>query len=128
MNACDSDQSQSCLLQIQKIKSRKGHPEKEQNSNHFLLLKNRFGRCIGENHPSLADEHHGSCPLEIAKIHHVSISNFYKIENLGKCTIGGKNYTLKEERELKLILGEVEGSHHRVQWRLQLRLFFKLFF
>ena len=29
------------------------HPEREQNVGHLILLKNRFGRCVGGTHPLL---------------------------------------------------------------------------
>ena len=32
------------------------HPEREQNIGHLVLLKNRFGRCVGGTHPLLSKE------------------------------------------------------------------------
>lgn len=31
------------------------HPQKKQSSEHLLLLKNRFGRCIGRTHSEIKD-------------------------------------------------------------------------
>jgi hypothetical protein len=31
------------------------HPEREQSSGHLLLLKNRFGRCLGGSHTNMAE-------------------------------------------------------------------------
>ena len=95
----------------------------------MLLLKNKFGHCIDGNHSSLIDEHHGNRPFEVAMVHHVTFSDFYKIENLGieckpkcggckcgRCAIGGNNYTLKEERELKLIEDNLTYDVENHRW------------
>jgi len=92
------------------------HPEPEQKSEHLLLLKNQFGRCIGGSHPKLAESDAKINHLCVHTVSPISIEDFYKIENLGvacspqcggckcgKCSPGAKNCSLKEERELKLI-------------------------
>ena len=92
------------------------HPKPEQKSDHMLLLKNRFGRCLGGTHAAFGEAGH---TMQNARVHHVSgikIEDFFTIENLGvectprcggckcgKCPLGAKNYSLKEEKELKLI-------------------------
>ena len=58
------------------------HPIKEQYSDHLLVLKNQSGRC----HPRC-----GGCKC-------------------GKCPMGSKNFTVKEERESSLIS---EGLTHK---------------
>ena len=104
------------------------HPLKEQSSGHLLLLRNRFGRCVGGKHPVL--EGINEKPL-IGTIHahHVKmarIEDFYNMENLGiqctprcggckcgKCSLGSNAYTIKEEKELALI--EKHLSHDAKQ-------------
>ena len=108
------------------------HPQREQNNGHLLLLKNRFGKCIGGGHPLINDKTQKHTRFENAKVHHVntvSITNFYEIENLGiecvprcggckcgKCAIGSKNYTLQEERELHLIEKNLEYDKEGKRW------------
>lgn len=94
------------------------HPEREQNNGHLVLLKNRFGRCVGGTHPLLKE----TCMthnLGNARVHFVgkvNVEDFYTIEALGvqckpkcggckcgKCSLGAKEYTIQEERELELI-------------------------
>lgn len=85
------------------------HPEPEQKSGHLLLLKNRFGRCLGGAHTTLEQTGY---VMQNTRVHHVSgveIGDFFSIENLGvectprcggckcgKCPLGAKNYSLKE--------------------------------
>ena len=93
------------------------HPEKERSSGHLLLLRNRFGRCIGGTHPSIRGSIKKPALGEVKPVHYVKgvkLEDFYNIENLGinctprcggckcgKCAPGSNNYTLKEEREFK---------------------------
>ncbi|XP_068692579.1 uncharacterized protein [Montipora foliosa] len=61
------------------------HPEREQNSEHLLLLKNCFGPCIGGTHPFIK-ETSVKPNLSDIKVIHVMKANaedFYNIENLG---------------------------------------------
>ena len=82
------------------------HPEKEQKSDHLLLQRNRFARCL----VALMHE------LKRQALSRVKVEDFYKIDNLGvectppcwscrcgKCHLGTKDYNLKEEMELHLI-------------------------
>ena len=95
------------------------HPEREQNIGHLVLLKNRFGRCVGGTHP-LLKEVYMTHNLRNAKVNtivgKVNIGDFYNIEALGvqckprcggckcgKCSLGAKDYTIQEERELEFI-------------------------
>ena len=64
------------------------HPEPEQKSDHLLLMRNRFGRCLSGAHAELKDASH---EVRDVRMHHVSagvrIEDFYNIENLGvECT------------------------------------------
>lgn len=92
------------------------HPVRKQATGHLLLLENRFGTLIGGTHPSLIEE--TKKVLQHATVHHamVRVDDFYKLEQLGvecnprcgsckcgQCHPGGKNMTLKEEREYKII-------------------------
>ena len=107
------------------------HPEPEQRSGHLLLLKNRFGRCLGGNHATLeqTDTDH---LLQNAQVHHLSgvkVEDFFSIENLGvectprcggckcgKCPLGAKDYSLKEEKELHLIENSLEFDETEGRW------------
>ena len=65
------------------------HPEPEQRSGHLLLLKNRFGRCLGGTH-TLLQQTDTEYVLQNARVHHLSgvkVEDFFSIENLGvECT------------------------------------------
>ena len=105
------------------------HPQPEQRSDHLLLLGNRFGKCIGGSH-KLISESRISPNCKDACVHYVSaikIDDFFKTENLGiectprcgnckcgKCPIGAKDYTLKEE--LELIERNLEFDNKENRW------------
>ena len=103
------------------------HPERDQNIGHLVLLKNRFGRCVGGTHPLLGlglglgfhDLRNTRVNTIVSK---VNIDDFYTIEALGvqckprcggckcgKCSLGAKDYTIQEERELELIERNLAG-------------------
>ncbi len=98
------------------------HPQNDQSSGHHLLLKNRH-HSIKEtttNH----NLGHARFNTMIAKV-----EDFYKIENLGiectsrcggckcgKCSLGSKNFTIKEEKELKLIETKLEHNTRKPLW------------
>ena len=104
------------------------HPIRLQAVDHLLVLENRFGRCLGGTHPAIK-ERTRRILAATAMIHHVatcSLEDFMKLESMGveckprcgncrcgKCPIGSKDYTLKEERELALIDQNLtfHGSH-----------------
>ena len=91
----------------------------QRNVDHLLLLENRFGYVIGViggSYPILVDN--TKKVVQHAKVHHAArrVEDFYAMENLGiecrprcgsckceKCHFGGKNMSLKEEREYKFI-------------------------
>ena len=90
------------------------HPTKKCAVDHPLLLENRFGFVTGGSHPILVDN--TKKVVQQAKVHHAvgRLEDFYAMENLGiecgprcgsckceQCHLGGKNMSLKEEREYK---------------------------
>ena len=92
------------------------HPTEKCAVDHLLLLENRFVYVIGGSHPILVDN--TKKVLQHAKVYHATgrVEDFYAMENLGiecrprcgsckcgKCHLGGKNMSLKEKREYKLI-------------------------
>lgn len=107
------------------------HPVRKQSSGHLLLLRNRFGYCLGGSHMQLAESTINL--IQNATAHHIArvdIESFFDTEALGvecspkcgscrcgRCPIGGKSFTLKEERELKLI--EEGLSHNGDHWVAQ---------
>lgn len=108
------------------------HPEKESSSEHLLLLRNRVGRCVGGTHPSIKESIRKTMLGGVKPAHYVKgvkIDDFYNIENLGinctpscggckcgKCAPGSNNYSLKEERELKLIEKNLQCNEQESCW------------
>ncbi|CAB4025011.1 Hypothetical predicted protein [Paramuricea clavata] len=98
---------------------------------HLLLLKNQFGKCIGGKHPSIK-EIHPTSELTSARANHVNainVEDIYNIEGLGvacspccggckcgKCPKGSNDYTLKAERELKLIESKLTFDDEEKKW------------
>ena len=110
------------------------HPQREQSSGHLLLLKNRFGRCMGGTHPQikLANERYELSNVQVLHISPPSVEDFYNIENLGiectprcggckcgRCPLGSKNYTIKEERELALVEANINYDYEAKRWIAQ---------
>ena len=105
------------------------HPVRKQAVGHLLLLENRFGTVIGGTHAKLVENnrkliHHGT-------VHHASVrvEDFYKLEQLGvecvpqwgsckrgQCHPGGKNMTLKEEREYRIIVEKLTYKADQKKW------------
>ena len=102
------------------------HPTRKQSNGHLLLLENMFGNCLGGSHPLLSEKTRKI--IQHAVVNHVKIAaieDFFDIERLGvectpkcgncrcgECPIGGKEYTIKEERELKLIEEGLRRMHN----------------
>ena len=100
------------------------HPIRGQYSDHVPVLKNQFGRCLGGSDPLLSEKTRKL--LQHVAIHHLDcakVGDFFDNETLGvechprcggckcrKCPVGSKSFTLKEERELRLIS---EGLTHK---------------
>ena len=83
----------------------------------LLLMENRFGKCIGGSHPLIHNQI--KKVVKHAFVNHIKRierAEFFENESLGvnckplcgnckcgRCLIGGKELTLKEEREMSLI-------------------------
>ena len=90
------------------------HSVGEQSSNHFLFPGNRFGWSIGGSHP-LLEENTKKVIQHVSVLHadKACIEDFFETESMvvpksgsfccGKCPVGRKPYTLKEEREVNII-------------------------
>ena len=111
------------------------HLEREQNIDHLVLLKNRFGRCVGGTHPLLKkmcmahDLRNARVNTIVSK---VNIDDFYTIEALGvqckprcggckcgKCSLSAKDYTIQEERELELIERNLTFNSEDNTWTVE---------
>jgi hypothetical protein len=93
------------------------HPARTQSNGHLLIMENQFGKCLSGSHNALSEK--TVKVIKHAVIHHakgMNLESFFDTEGLGvvctpkcgscrcgKCAIGGKDFTLKEERELQLI-------------------------
>ena len=103
------------------------HPQKIRSENHLLLLKNKFGYCVGGSQVTLEEK--TNLLIQAAEVCHadVKLDDFYEAESLGitcnprcgsckcgECAIGGKQYTIQEERELAVI--ENGLSLHDNKW------------
>ena len=97
------------------------HSQLERKKGHLLLLRNQFGKCLGGKHPGF-QETHTKNEIKDARVHHVAavnVEDFYNIEafgKCGKCPIGSSDYTLKEERELKLIESKLVFDSGKKRW------------
>ena len=111
------------------------HPEREQNIGHLVLLKNRFGRCVGGTHPLLKEmcmAHDLRNTRVNTIVSKVNIDDFYTIGALGvqckprcggckcgKCSLGAKDYTIQEERELELIERNLAFNSEDNTWTVE---------
>ena len=107
------------------------HPQLERKKGHLLLPRNQFGKYLGGKHPGFQETHTKS-EIKDTRVHHVAavnVEDFYNIEGLGvacsprcggckcgKCPIGSSDYTLKEERELKLIENKLVFDSGKKRW------------
>ena len=102
------------------------HPEKERAIEHLVLMKNKFGQCISGTHNSTTEK--TQMIIQNVQVFHaaVKIDDFYSNESLGvscqpkcgnckcgECPIGGKQYTLQQERELAMINRGLELTDER---------------
>ena len=97
------------------------HPDKEKIKDHLVLFKSRFGCCLGGTHEQLI-ERTKKLVQDVTIAHaKIKIDDFYESETLGvscqpkcgsckcgECPVGGKQYTLQQERELALIENGME--------------------
>ena len=96
------------------------HPVRTKSVGNLLLMENRFGQIIAGAHLSISGSTAitQSCiQVRCAQVMHVTaVESFFEIEGLGvmcqpkcggcrcgKCHAGGKEMTLKEEREFQQI-------------------------
>ena len=106
------------------------HPVKERANQHLVLLRNRFGYLIAGSHNSLK-EHTEQVLMRgsVNKVRGVSVESFYEMEQLGincsprcgsckcgNCQPGGKDMSLKEEREYNLIKDGLEYDKENMKW------------
>ena len=110
------------------------HPVKIDNRGHLLLMENRFGLTIAGSHPNVDQTTtiRESCSMvKHAIVMHLveTVERFYNIESLGimcqpkcgacqcgKCHPGGKNMSLQDEREYKLIEDGIKFNEERKRW------------
>ena len=115
------------------------HPVRISSKDHLLLLRNRFGTAIEGTHPKIKEttEISSKCmQLRHAIVLFVnnlktegSLEQFQSIEGLGvsctpkcgacrcgKCHPGGKDMTLKEEKEYELIENNITFNPERGRW------------
>ena len=102
------------------------HPIPENVCGHLIILSNSFGKCIAGSHPNICEKttknESISYIVNLVSVKNV-ISNFSMIEALGtefnppcgsckcgNCPLGGKNCTIKEEKELALIDSKLKYS------------------
>ena len=108
------------------------HPTRIASKNHLLLLENRFGKIIQGIHPEINETTtlDSRCmQIKHAIVMHVCDSSFNSIENLGvncvpkcgsckcgKCHPGGKDMSLKDEKELELIEQGLKFDLEKKRW------------
>ena len=110
------------------------HPTVEESVGHLLILGSRFGRCLGGAHPKLKDSTkvypHGQMILHIKGS--ATLQDFFDTESLGvqcspkcggcrcgRCPPGGKDFTLKEERELQMIQEGMIHDGDAKRWKVK---------
>ena len=111
------------------------HPSRHSSAGHLLLLKNDYGGyVIAGSHPDIktGTEITESClKVRHAKVMHAAgrIEEFFNVESLGvrcnpkcggcqcgKCHPGGKDMTLKEEKELAIIESGLSFNEESGRW------------
>ena len=105
------------------------HPVPVESIGHLLLMENIFGVILAGSHPDCKET--TKKLVQHATILHstVKAEDFYNIESLGvscipscgsckcgQCHPGGKNMTLLEERELKMIENGLQFNEARGRW------------
>ena len=93
-------------------------PQREQTIDNLALYGNRFGKCIVGSHHKLEGQNIAKVYLSQIKSEQTSVlERFFTIEQMGvscipqcgscrcgKCPTGSKDYTIKEEHELRMVL------------------------
>ena len=105
------------------------HPRCIESVGHLLLMKNQFAYIMAGSHPDLQER--TKRLVHNATVLHATVNpqDFYDIESLGvscvpscgpckcgKCHSGGKNMTLVEERELKMVESGLNFSPESGRW------------
>ena len=105
------------------------HPTRIDNSGHLLLLENRFGYAIAGEY--CTSSHINKKYVKYATVLHSmhDINTFNLIENIGvtcqpecggcrcgKCHVGGKEMSLKDEREYNLIESKITYLPEKGKW------------
>ena len=110
------------------------HPVRTKSIGNLLLMENQFGKVIAGSHPLLQNCSYitQSCmQARTALVMHASrIETFFEIEGLGvmcnprcggckcgKCQLGGKNMTLREEMEYKMIDEGLSFDTDKGKWK-----------
>ena len=104
------------------------HPQRERSIGNMSVYSNQFGKCFAGSHNILNGEE-GSIVNNVYVLHvkAPTVKDFFQCEEMGvrcypecggckcgKCPIGGKEFTIKEERELALI--EAGLKHKENYW------------
>ena len=97
------------------------HPVSVKCIGHLLLMRNRFGYIIAGTHPSVIETAQKLVKHAVVLHMDSQIDQFYSIESLGvnctpkcggcrcgKCSTGGKDMTLLEEKEFEIIKNGLE--------------------
>ena len=98
------------------------HPDRDKVLDHLVLFKNRFGCCLGGTSAQIMEKTQKLVQeVTVSHVKAVKIEDFYESESLGvscqpkcgsckcgECPIGGKQYTLEQERELAMIESGME--------------------
>ena len=114
------------------------HPVRCDSRDHLLLLQNRFGTTIEGTHPSVKEttqitskcmQLRQATVMFVNSMDDPNSEKFHSVEGLGvscipkcgacrcgKCHPGGKDMSLKEEREYELIRNNVQFNPERSRW------------
>ena len=109
------------------------HPVKVKEIGHLILMENQFGRVVAGAHTEgKGTQIQNSCSLmKHATVMHMqeSVSRFFELESIGttcqpqcgrcgcgKCQPGGKDMSLKDERELEQIEAGVSFDAEKGRW------------
>ena len=105
------------------------HPVQREVCGQLVLLENQFGYVVAGSHPKLKEQTSLLVQHAVVLHSHGNIEKFFEIENLGvscqpkcgscrcgACHPGGKNMSLKEEEELKLIENNIRFNEATGRW------------
>ena len=105
------------------------HPVQREVCGQLVLLENQFGYVVAGSHPKLKEQTSLLVQHAVVLHSHGNIEKFFEIENLGvscqpkcgscrcgTCHPGGKNMSLKEEEELKLIENNIRFNEATGRW------------